>query len=172
MIYYRHDTPLDWSVLAEYLGTVESFMPIDLSTLGGQWVIACDTPEPEEGQMRQPAAKIWGAVWCFTQPPHAFIAHWAAKGPVVAVKLLICLHQFFYTNRVRYLHSMVAEDNLSSLRMAMKGMGAVAAPQHCYLYKELPYVGNNKLRDNDANNDDSRGRRPGDGDTSAAGAIG
>lgn len=150
MITYRHDNPTDWPELVKYLGTVDIFNPVDPGTMGGHWIVAVDD-----------AGKIHGTVWCFTEPPHAFVGYWAAGGAVVASKLLICFHQFCYANGIKYLHSMIAEDNLPALRMAVGGMGAVTTPAHCYTYKELDY---GESRTINSDNDDTRSRQAGIGD--------
>ena len=149
MINYRHDTPLDWPAIVEYLGGVDEFAPVDPTTLGGHWIVAVDD-----------AGKLYGTVWCFTEPPHVYVGYWAADGAVVGSKLLICFHQFCYKNKIKYLHSMIAEDNLPALRMAVMGMGGTASPAHCRIYKELEYVG---TRADDPNNDDTGSGRAGDG---------
>lgn len=128
---YRKATPLDWPAIAEFLFGQPYFGPVDLTTIGGHWLIA------EEND------HVHATLWCFVEPPHAYIDYWASDHAMAAAKLGALGESYLRSHDVRYVHGLIHSDNESALRLAT-GLGMMAAGPYNRVFKE---VGNGKHDD-------------------------
>lgn len=116
----------DWPNVTQFLADTHYFMPIDLESLGGQWLVAKNDND-----------ELLGTIWFFAQPPHLFVDFWAAKSPRAAAKLGIMLEQFMKDNSIRYAHGMISCHNIPATRMAVQGLGYIASGPYNRVYKEV-----------------------------------
>lgn len=123
---YRMAGPSDFPAIREFLDGTEYFHPVNPSDIGGHWIIA------------EHDGKIRGTVWCFIEAPQCFVDYWAANGAVVAAKVIECLRKFCVVNGVRFVHGIIASNNLPAQRLALQGFEALVAGPYTRMFKELP----------------------------------
>jgi len=116
----------DWPEITQFLSDTHYFMPIDIETLGGQWLVA----KSDKGD-------LLGTIWFFAQPPHLFVDFWSASGPCAAGELGVRLEQFMRKHKIRYVHGMIACENTPAMRLATEGLGMIASGPYNRVYKEV-----------------------------------
>lgn len=123
---YRAATEEDWPKIAQFLADTKYFLPVDPSTLGGQWLLAINDSN-----------KVQGTLWYFHMKPHAFIDYWAASSSRVAAKLGIVSACALKTLGVIHVRATIADDNKDAMRLATDGFGMTAMTESTPVYKRL-----------------------------------
>jgi hypothetical protein len=125
-VQYRFATVLDWPAIAAFLRDTNYFIPQDLTTIGGHWLIATT----DDGV-------VHGTLWYFAEPPQAFVDFWAAKGPRTAARLGVLFERAMRTLGARYAHGMIFCSNSDATRLATDGLGMIAAGSYNRVFKDM-----------------------------------